>query len=68
MYAQVFEWPADGALKVAVEGGRVKQAYLLADASHAPLQTEAAADGTVVRLPKEAVDPAVSVVVLELAS
>ena len=65
VYVHVFDWPADGRLDVPLAAGQVRRAYLMADPSHTPLTTEARPDGVTVLLPKQAIDPAVSVVVLE---
>ncbi|MDX9974788.1 MAG: alpha-L-fucosidase [FCB group bacterium] len=67
LYAHVFEWPADGRLDVAIEGGKITRAYLLADAAKTELKLEKRADGTTVLLPGTASDPNVPVVVIEHA-
>jgi alpha-L-fucosidase len=66
LYLHVFDWPADGTLRLALYPARVSSAYLLADAHHAVLaHTQTGAD-LVISLPTAAPDPHDSVVVLEL--
>ncbi len=67
LFLHVFDWPKDGRLAVAGWKDKVKAAYLLADPEHAPLKTEAAADGLVVAVPDKPLDPVATVVVLELS-
>lgn len=66
LYLHVFNWPKDGKLVVAGLKDKVKNAYLLADASHASLKTTASADGVTVAVPDKALDPVATVVVLEI--
>ncbi len=66
LYLHVFAWPQDGKLAVAEAKAKIKRAYLLADASRAPLKIEAKAGGVEVAVPGSAPDPVASVVVLEL--
>ncbi|MBI5094714.1 MAG: hypothetical protein HZB26_20045 [Candidatus Hydrogenedentes bacterium] len=62
----MFDWPANGRLDVAVKGDQLRRAYLMTDPAHTPLKTEARPDGVTVLLPKDAPDPAVSVLAMEI--
>ncbi len=65
IYAQVFDWPASGPLRVADRGTRITRAYLLADKERKSLKIEQAADGWNLHLPEKAPDADVSVIALE---
>jgi alpha-L-fucosidase len=64
VYLHVFDWPADGKLKVPVWGPEVKRAYLLTDPKK-PLSTEANVEMITIDLPVKALDPIATVIVLE---
>jgi alpha-L-fucosidase len=73
LYLHVFEWPGDGKLAVPGMKSAVAAAYLLADAEHKPLKTEAlkrlaggSGGGLSIELPAKAPDPISSTVVLKL--
>jgi alpha-L-fucosidase len=66
IYLHVFDWPADGTLKLPRPAQRIEKAYLLASRATA-LKIDDGADGVAVHLPATAPDPNVSVVVLETA-
>ena len=67
LFAHVLAWPAAGRLTVPVAHATVAKAYLLADASHEPLKTQAAEAGrTAIALPAAAPDPVCSVIALDL--
>lgn len=65
LYLHVFDWPADGKLRVPLRS-KVKGAALLVDPQNA-LKVQAEADRVVVDLPEDAPDKIASVVVLDLA-
>lgn len=65
LYLHVFDWPADGVLRVPVAND-VRKAHLLANRRH-KLQCTRSADGVEIRVPETAPDPIASVVVLEIA-
>jgi alpha-L-fucosidase len=64
LYLHVFDWPADGKLRVPLEGG-VKRAHLIS-ARDESLEVATAADATVISVPSSTPDASASVVVLEL--
>jgi alpha-L-fucosidase len=64
VYLHVFDWPADGRLRLPPFGQTVKKAYLLATPAKS-LKFDNAADGVVLHLPPQAADPIATVVVLE---
>ncbi|MCK0146722.1 alpha-L-fucosidase [Arenibacter sp. F26102] len=64
VYAHVFDWPEDGQL-VIHKNIKLKKATLLV-ASETEISTNKIANGTVLKLPKEAPDQSVSVIRLEL--
>lgn len=71
LYLHVFEWPADGKLKVGGVPAAASKAYLLSDANRKDLKIASAAmsSGVVdltIYLPVKAVDTANTVVVVEL--
>lgn len=66
IYLHVFDWPKDGKLAVPPLKREIKRAYLLADRK-AKLQISQSDSGSVVMTPSQAPDPAVSVIVLEVA-
>jgi alpha-L-fucosidase len=64
LYLHVFDWPADGKLRVPLSSG-VQQAYLLASpASH--LEIAGTSEGKIISVPASAPDASASVIVLEL--
>jgi alpha-L-fucosidase len=65
IYLQVFQWPADGTLRVPGLDTQVTNARLLA--SGARLETTRNGEGVTVRLPATAPDPIATVVELQLA-
>ncbi|HPO13541.1 MAG TPA: alpha-L-fucosidase [Candidatus Hydrogenedentes bacterium] len=67
LFLQVFDWPANGELLVPGLKSDVKAAYLMADATKAPLTTAKKDDSTIVSVPAAAPDAVASVVVLEIA-
>ena len=66
VYLHVFDWPKDGKLAVPELKARVKNAYLLADATRRSLKIASQAGGVEAALPCQAPDPMASVVVLEI--
>jgi alpha-L-fucosidase len=66
LYLHVFDWPADGQLRVPLSNKKAK-AWLMADPRH-KLKCETDADGLVIELPPTAPDKIASVVVLHLSS
>ncbi|MBL7214898.1 MAG: alpha-L-fucosidase [Phycisphaerae bacterium] len=64
LYLHVFDWPADGKLLVPGLQNTVQKAYLLADGQ--PAKTEAGDSGITVYLPKKALDPIDTVIVLKV--
>ncbi len=65
IYLHVFDWPKDGKLAVPPLAQEVKRAYLLADKG-TKLQVSQSGSGSVVMVPSQGPDPAVSVIVLEV--
>ena len=65
----VVNTPEFTAMKEALKkvSGKVKKAYLLADARHKALKVSQKADAVTVALPAQAPDPVASVIVLETA-
>ncbi|MBN2292453.1 MAG: alpha-L-fucosidase [Pirellulales bacterium] len=66
LYLHVFDWPADGKLKVPGLTNKVTKAYLLADKSKKPLSVESKADCQIVNVPPKPLDKIDTVVVLEI--
>ena len=64
VYLHVFDWPADGTLRVPVGGKIVKKAYLLTNRK-AALKFTAGGEGVTVQVPVKNPDPVATVVVLE---
>jgi len=64
LYLHVFDWPADGLLRVPPFGGTVKSASLLGHDTSG-LTINKAADGFTIKLPLQPPDPIASVIVLE---
>jgi alpha-L-fucosidase len=64
LYIHIFHWPA-GAFELSKVNGKVKKAYLLADASHKGLKVTRSGDKVTVALPAQAPDKMDSVLVLE---
>jgi alpha-L-fucosidase len=68
LYLHVFDWPKDGKLVVSGIGDKkATAAYLLADATHAPLPVKAEGDAAEITVPATAPDAVASVIVLEAA-
>jgi alpha-L-fucosidase len=67
VYVHVFDWPADGILRLPNLPRQVVGARLLADTSGTPLRARQAVDGVTIEAPAQAPDPIDSVVVLTLA-
>lgn len=66
LYLHVFEWPADGKLRVPRLRNSVASAYLLADPRRRALSTASGDEGVVVTVPTKAPDPYSSTVVLRV--
>ena len=66
LFLHVFDWPADGRLQVPGLNSPVSKAYLLADKQCRPLAVAPQEQAVTVTLPKNPVDPAATVVVLEI--
>lgn len=66
LYLHVFNWPSDGKLVVSGILNQAKQAFLLKDATRAPLSVNRQEDALVIALPSKAPDPINSVVVLDV--
>jgi len=67
LYLHVFDWPKDGKLEVQGLRNKVKKAYLLADDKRGALAVSRQdEDNLVVAVPRGAVDPVNTVVVLEI--
>jgi alpha-L-fucosidase len=64
VYLHVFDWPADGSLRVPAWGKTVKKAYLLSDRKTG-LEFSQNNEGTTIQVPTKASDPIATVVVLE---
>ena len=64
VYLEVFDWPADGSLRVPAWGKTVRKAYLL-DNPKAALKLTQVSEGVTVQVPSKASDPIATVVVLE---
>ena len=67
LYIHFFKWPA-GAFELDKVEGKVKKAYLLADAKHSSLKMKQSGDKLSVTLPAKAPDAIDSVLVLETAN
>jgi alpha-L-fucosidase len=67
LYLHVFDWPADGNLKVHGIFNRARQAYLLSDAQKRALDVTREEDALVISVPRQVPDPYDSVVVLDVA-
>jgi alpha-L-fucosidase len=65
LYLHVFDWPANGELKVPASGHMVKAATLLANRG-AQVAISTAPDGVTLRLPSAPPDPIATVVALQL--
>ena len=65
LYAHVFDWPENGELRIPTGEMAIKRAYLLADPSHTPLETEEKQGTLIIQLPSEAPDKIVSVIAIE---
>ena len=63
VYLHVFNWPADGSLRVPSLGKEIKKAYLLANRS--ALKFAQGSDGLTITLPAKAADSIATVIVLE---
>ena len=64
VYVHVFEWPADGNLRIPAWGKAVKKAYLLASPKTA-LKFSESSEGVSIQVPLKASEPIATVVVLE---
>jgi len=64
----VFDWPADGTLRLPNLPHQVVGARLLADAAVRTLQVKQTADGVVIEAPAQPPDPIDSVVVLAVGA
>ena len=64
VYLHVFDWPADGTLRVPAWGKTVKKAYLLTNRK-AALKFTQSLEGVTIQVPAKASDPIATVVVLE---
>jgi len=64
LYIHLFRWP-DGQFELSKMDGKVKRAYLLADASHKPLKVKQSGDKITVAVPAQAPDHMDSVLVIE---
>jgi alpha-L-fucosidase len=64
VYVHVFDWPADGSLKVPAWGRSVARAFLITDRKKA-LKVEASTDVITIAVPAASPDPIASVIVLE---
>jgi alpha-L-fucosidase len=67
VYLHVFDWPEDGQIRI-VSPGQVTAAYLLSDASRAPLGLAREQGDVIVSGPAKAPDAIDTVVVLDVAS
>ncbi len=65
VYLHVFDWPADGNLRVPAWGKTVRKGYLLTNPKSS-LNFTKSGDGLTVHVPSQAVDPIATVVVLEM--
>ncbi len=65
LYAHVFDWPQDGALRIPAAEKKIARAYLLADPQKKPLKIEAGADSVTIAVPAQAPDENVSVIAIE---
>lgn len=63
----VFDWPKDNRIVVPLKSARPAKAWMLADASQAPLTFEAGTDAVTVTLKPGFQNPYASVAVLEVA-
>ncbi len=68
LYLHVFDWPADGSLRVPLAKGEIKKAYLLADKKQAGLPATRNGENVTISLGGQAPDSVDSVVVLVLKS
>jgi len=66
LYLHVFDWPIDKRLVVPGLANEITKAHLLADEQAAPLATSRAGEDVVVELPRKALDPIDTVVVLKI--
>lgn len=66
IYLHVYDWPADGQLRVPGLLNEVSRSYLLADSSKTPLSVTADGKDKLITLPSSPSDPVASVVVVEI--
>ncbi len=66
VFVSIFQWPGT-ALTLPPIQAKITNAYMLADATHAPLKFSQFAEQIVITLPAKAPDPTASVLVLETA-
>ena len=64
-YLHVFDWPQDNQLLVPIQN-EVKQAYMLADPTHAALSVTPSDHGPIITLPAQTPNPIDTVIVLEI--
>lgn len=67
LYLHVFEWPATGEIRISRTPQAIRDAYVLSDASRAPLRIETDATRVTIKGPSTAPDAHDSVVVCRLA-
>jgi alpha-L-fucosidase len=64
IYIEIFTWPDSGTFHLVNSPRKVTSAYLLADSTHKPLRLIQTGNGVDVQLPAKALDPIVTVLVL----
>jgi alpha-L-fucosidase len=64
VYLHLFDWSADG--EITVPGVQAHRAYLLADPDREPLTALSGPDGVVIHVPRRALDPIDTVIVLDV--
>src|ERR1700753_1229710 len=65
LYLHVFNWPADGELKLPLKN-RVTQAYLLSDPAKKRLNAKLEGDWVSIKVPSQAPDPVDSVIAVRI--
>jgi alpha-L-fucosidase len=66
LYIHLFQWPSNSTFELSRANGKVKKAYMLADASHKGLKVKQSGAQVTVALPTQAPDRIDSVLVLEM--
>jgi alpha-L-fucosidase len=66
LYAQVFDWPSDGILKIPAIINQIKKVYLMNNPSE-PLQYTLTKEGITISVPAKAPNADNSVIVLDVA-